>query len=800
MNSNGGGVGRPACLYNDPSVFVKTEFDTGSPDASMSTVLWAKTQQLQEDAFRQLQNIYGDHFPLEARHHLAPWLEANFTTELDLSNPQHEEHAAQLVAQLVAQLESKAMENPDFLIKNKLEQIVENFKLRYAHNPLSLYQTVQQCLNSEMHLVQRSEGLAVDPSAAMANDTIYQQLNMLKKSTQECSVEIEKTRQMQEHHSINFYKHHQISVQLDSGQFSENSQEYVRWKEWRDKVATELRQSFNNLKLQTSTLANRHLDMIKQVKELQYRVLDQELNKWKREQQLSGNGAPFSNNLDTIQKWCEDLAEIIWLNRQQIRQLEMIHEGLNIPSQETSMNILPELSDGLNVLLDSLVKSSFVIEKQPPQVLKTNTRFSATIRLLVGTKLNVHMSPPVVTAHIISESQANSLLRAGHSHTKKTSSGDIVNNKQTMEYHQATGQLSVSFRNMSLKKIKRAEKKGTESVMDEKFALLFWSEFSIGNGEFHHQCENQQTTLQVCAPSLPVVVIVHGNQEPHAWATILWDNAFAEWGRQPFLVPEKVPWLQVANTLNMKFKASCGRQLTEENLKFLAGKAFSFRNMGYNADCSNLMITWSQFCKEPLPDRSFTFWEWFYAVMKLTKEDLRGMWIDGALLGFVSRQQAEEYLQASEVGTFLIRFSDSELGGVTVAWIACNEDTSQKEVAMLQPFTRKDLMIRGLPDRIHDCHQMSLLYPAVPKDQAFGKYYSSPPETVPRNPRNGYVPHHLVNVIPGPLGLPGKATDSFPGTPATSFYDPQSPPSARNTPLSSVSAPMMDSQSPMGSP
>ena len=39
-------------------------------------------------------------------------------------------------------------------------------------------------------------------------------------------------------------------------------------------------------------------------------------------------------------------------------------------------------------------------------------------------------------------------------------------------------------------------------------------------------------SVQVCAPSLPVVVIVHGNQEPHAWATILWDNAFAEWGRQ----------------------------------------------------------------------------------------------------------------------------------------------------------------------------------------------------------------------------------------------------------------------------
>ncbi len=108
----------------------------------------------------------------------------------------------------------------------------------------------------------------------------------------------------------------------------------------------------------------------------------------------------------------------------------MIQEGLNIPTQELTMNILPELSEGLTMLLESLVKryshvtmvtggsvtlllsfSSFVIEKQPPQVLKTNTRFSATVRLLVGTKLNVHMSPPIVTVTIISEAQANSLLR-----------------------------------------------------------------------------------------------------------------------------------------------------------------------------------------------------------------------------------------------------------------------------------------------------------------------------------------------------------------------------------------------------
>lgn len=84
---------------------------------------------------------------------------------------------------------------------------------------------------------------------------------------------------------------------------------------------------------------------------------------------------------------------------------------------------------------------------------------------------------------------------------------------------------------MQLKKIKRAEKKGTESVMDEKFSLLFQSQFNVGGGEL---------TFQVWTLSLPVVVIVHGNQEPHAWATVTWDNAFSEPGRTPFHVPDKV--------------------------------------------------------------------------------------------------------------------------------------------------------------------------------------------------------------------------------------------------------------------
>lgn len=85
---------------------------------------------------------------------------------------------------------------------------------------------------------------------------------------------------------------------------------------------------------------------------------------------------------------------------------------------------------------------------------------------------------------------------------------------------------------------------------------------------------NSKIMSQVWNLSLPVVVIVHGNQDPHAWATVTWDNAFAEPGRVPFNVPDKVPWRNVAEALNMKFSAATGRGLSEESLTFLAEKAF----------------------------------------------------------------------------------------------------------------------------------------------------------------------------------------------------------------------------------
>lgn len=64
----------------------------------------------------------------------------------------------------------------------------------------------------------------------------------------------------------------------------------------------------------------------------------------------------------------------------------------------------------------------------------------------------------------------------------------------------------------------------------------------------------------------------------------------------PFLVPDKVLWPQLCDAINMKYKAEVqsNRGLSEENLVFLAQKAFSSTSNNPD-DYRSMTMTWSQF-------------------------------------------------------------------------------------------------------------------------------------------------------------------------------------------------------------
>ncbi|XP_061842872.1 signal transducer and activator of transcription 6 isoform X4 [Nerophis lumbriciformis] len=307
--------------------------------------------------------------------------------------------------------------------------------------------------------------------------------------------------------------------------------------------------------------------------------------------------------------------------------------------------------------------------------------------------------------------------------------GEVINNTAILEHNTATKSTCATFRNMSIKKIKRADRKGSESVTEEKFALLFSTEITITG------CD---TPYKIQMISLPIVVIVHGSQENNAMATIIWDCAFSEPDRVPFVVPERVPWKVMCNTLNSKFtsEVQTNHNLHHYNQHFLAQKIFD--KPDFNDDFSNMMVSWPQFNKEVLPGRLFTFWQWFEGVMELTKKHLRTYWSDGLIFGFIGKQHLHLILKARPNGTFLLRFSDSEIGGITIAYVSAAENGRQI-IQNIQPFTKKDLEIRSLGDSIRDINDITFLYPDFPKHEVFKKYYSEPQTLTSA----GYIPFSL---------------------------------------------------------
>uniref|UniRef100_A0A674K0Y6 SH2 domain-containing protein n=1 Tax=Terrapene triunguis TaxID=2587831 RepID=A0A674K0Y6_9SAUR len=154
-----------------------------------------------------------------------------------------------------------------------------------------------------------------------------------------------------------------------------------------------------------------------------------------------------------------------------------------------------------------------------------------------------------------------------------------------------------------------------------------------------------------------------------------------------------------------------------------------------------MAVSWSQFNRENLPGWNYTFWQWFDGVMEVLKKHQKPHWNDGAILGFVNKQQAHDLLINKPDGTFLLRFSDSEIGGITIAW---KFDSPDRNLWNLKPFTTRDFSIRSLADRLGDLSYLNYVFPDRPKDEVFSKYYTP----VLCKAVDGYVKPQIKQVVP----------------------------------------------------
>ncbi len=660
--------------------------------------------------FDRVKTIYNDHFPIEVRFVCAHWIEERIKTDLntiDINHPQIKEIATDFLCALIQQLinEKQNFKRPEKLsIQHRLDAAINTYRTHLLSS-FAVYKQIRDTVAYEERLLgnfcenQLTSG--VDEEAI----EIIRKLNILRND-----VLTIKEKQTNYKHEIENYKcveyKETMTLMIELNNPLEEERRLV------------VLDDYQRIKFQyIETITTRSFDLnqcianvISQIDSVQKLLIVNRLNKWHRGQALAGNGSSLNRNLlDEIQLWFEKLAEIIWTTRCCIEATREINNSISFQTGD----VIEQAHKDVTRLLINLIESGFIVENQPPQVLKTDFNFTATVRLLTANLGNQLNNTSVVVSYFTESLCSN-----------KSQTREILNNTGKLEMQASTHHLSCTFNNMKLKKFKRTGKKELPFVTDKKYALIFESTFRTAD-----------ITINVSAKTLPLVIVVHTYQEPQSWATILWDNAFSEIHRQPFHVTDTVSWSHLTSALNMKFTAETNKSLTPDSIKYLYEKLFE---TNYNDE--DRPITWTQLCRTPLPGRKFTFWEWFYSVMKLVKNHVQEAWTDGFIIGFIDKQQTIEKLQHCEVGTFLVRFSESELGGISIAWVG---RSLPKSVVMLQPIFSEDFKVRSLADRIKDVAQCITLYPDIPKDLAFKRRYSP---VIKSN--GGYVRSVLITSIP----------------------------------------------------
>lgn len=129
------------------------------------------------------------------------------------------------------------------------------------------------------------------------------------------------------------------------------------------------------------------------------------LNIWKRNKQVPENVHNCKNILNIIQFCCENLVDLIYSYRQHCDSLIILGNKLDVNSCQTIGNINSQLL----TLLNELIKSTFVVDVEPPQVMKTKSKFTAVVRSLIRSVAQNPLKPIRSSVSIVSEEQVNSL-------------------------------------------------------------------------------------------------------------------------------------------------------------------------------------------------------------------------------------------------------------------------------------------------------------------------------------------------------------------------------------------------------
>ncbi|XP_054832914.1 signal transducer and activator of transcription 2 isoform X2 [Eublepharis macularius] len=718
---------------------------------------WQQIQMLDSIHREQVHRLYSDDcLPMEVREYLAYWIEEQNWNQVMQSDCSQ---AYWLFQTMLAHLDDQlgrlayhAENNSNMVLKHNLRRSKLDLQAKYENHPEELANIIDGLLREERAILAAAAtaNSPVEPPPDTTvitgqENNIEDRLAEMRKAVQGLKNFIGQLEDLQEIFDFRF-KAYKI---LENSAPSDPS----------------LCKKLNELQVLINNLDRHRKDVLAQIQALLGRsdtlrdLLLSELSKWKDCQRRACIGDVCDTTLQQLEKWCTGNAEDLFHLLLVLQYLEDLHRKVTYSGDPLPLQ-LPQLKQRLQEQISCLLKSAFVVESQPkmpfpsrrPLLLKTNNKFSVRVRLLVKLmdqdhKMEVKIEIDSGSANLVGFRRFNILPS-----TTKT---------MVKDRPQVQG-LVCDFSHIMLKEQKpcgsgkgkggKGASEGSLPITEELHVITFTLDYCY----LGLRCQLQTSTL-------PVVIFSNVNQASSAWASILWFNML---GADPknqlfFSNPTAATWAKLSEVLSWQFLDATKRGLDAEQLKMLGKKLCGPKVKPQN------IITWHQFCKETCPPgENFSFWTWLDGILGLIQEHLLELWKNNLIMGFVSRKREKDLLKEKREGTFLLRFSETTRdGGITCTWVGYNNGSPTFRSVV--PYTKAELNSLALPDIIHDYQLLAeedipenplrFLYPDIPRNEAFGPYYSERREGDLMEQRK-YLNHRLIRVSsrhPDEPRLPG---------------------------------------------
>ncbi|XP_022602231.1 signal transducer and activator of transcription 1-alpha/beta isoform X1 [Seriola dumerili] len=705
---------------------------------------WCQLQMLDCKYLEQVDQLYDDSFPMDIRQYLSKWIESIDWETVAIQDSLATVRFHDLLAQLDDQHSRFALEN-NFLLQHNIRKIKRNLQDRFQEDPVHMAMIISRNLKEEQKILASAksaeqEGEGTVSAMVVEKQKLDNKVKEMKDRLQIVDQNIKNVEDLQDEYDF----------KINTLKNRENEMNGMTQKELEKEKMVIGRMCFE-LKAKRQDVVTQLIDLLNVTQALLSDLINEELPEWKQRQQIACIGGPPNACVDQLQNWFTAVAESLQQVRQHLKKLQELEQKFTYESDPITQKKALLEARALE-LLKNLLSNSLVVERQPcmpthpqrPLVLKTGVQFTVKLRFLVKLQeFNYQLKVKAVFDKDVTEKKGFRKFNI------------LGTNTKVMNMEESNGSLAAEFRHLQLKEQKVAGNRTNEGpliVTEELHSLSFESELQLNQSGLEIKLE---------AISLPVVVISNVCQLPSGWASILWYNMLTTEPKNLkfFLSPPLAKWSQLSEVLSWQFSSVTKRGLNQEQLNMLADKL-----LGAKAQRNpEGQIPWTKFCKQQSTnEKAFPFWLWIEGILDLIKRHLLPLWNDGSIMGFISKEREKALLSDKCPGTFLLRFSESSReGAITFTWI--EHDVHVKPLFhSVEPYTKKELGAVSLPDIIRTYKVMAaenipenplrFLYPSIPKDKAFGKYYPKPTETQePMDVENsgeksGYMKTELISV------------------------------------------------------